>query len=249
MSYNPTIHHRRSIRLKGYDYSQAGMYFVTICVQNHACLFGEIMNGEMILNDVGKIVCDEWIKTAEIRDNVILHEYIVMPNHFHGIIELTQPVGNAGNAGAVGNACAVGNTGVVGNVGALRATPLPTTTPPQPPTPTIPPQPTSPPRHHHASSQPTITRPYSRTDVKNEYMSSISPKCGELATIVRAFKSAVTKHVRALCATPLQPTPQKKLWQRNYWENIIRNEQSYQYIANYIINNPAKWENDRFYTV
>jgi len=234
MKYNPTIHHRRSIRLKGYDYSQAGIYFVTICVQNRECLFGKITNGEMILNDAGKIVHDEWIKSAEIRSNIILHEFTIMPNHFHGIIELTQPVGN---------------TGVVGNVGALRATPLPTTTPPQPPTTTIPPQPTSPPRHHHASSQPTITtRPYSRTDVKNEKMSSISPKCGELATIVRAFKSAVTKHVRALRATPLQPTPQKKLWQRDYHEHIIRNEQSYQHIENYIINNPVKWENDRFYT-
>jgi REP element-mobilizing transposase RayT len=210
MPYNPTLHHRRSIRLKGYDYSQAGMYFVTICCQDRVCHFGKIENGEMMLNEFGKIAIDEWLKTAEIRKTVILHDFIVMPNHFHGIIEITNARDDVG--------------AVRDDVGALRATPLRETT-----------------------SLPVI-RPYSRTDVKNEYMSSISPKCGELATIVRAFKSAVTKHVGALRATPLQPTPQKKLWQRDYWENIIRNEQSYQYIANYIINNPAKWDSDRFYT-
>ena len=197
MPYNPTLHHRRSIRLKGYDYSQAGMYFVTICCQDRVCHFGKIENGEMMLNEFGKIAIDEWLKTAEIRKTVILHDYIVMPNHFHGIIEITN---------------------MRDDVEALRATPLQETT-----------------------SLPVI-RPYSRTDVKNEYMSSISPKCGELATIVRAFKSAVTKQINEL-----RNTRGEKLWQRDYWENIIRNEQSYQYIANYIINNPKKWENDRFF--
>jgi len=228
MKYTPTIHHRRSIRLKGYDYSQAGMYFVTLCCQDMICRFGKIENGEMILNDFGKIAIDEWLKTAEIRKTVVLHDFIVMPNHFHGIIELTQPVGNAGNAGVVGNVGALrddvgalrDDVGALrDDVGALRATPLRETT-----------------------SLP-VTRPYSRTDVKNEYMSSISPKCGELATIVRAFKSAVTKQINEL-----RNTRGEKLWQRDYWENIIRNDKFYQYIANYIINNPAKWGNDRFYT-
>ena len=90
MPYNPTIHHRRSIRLKGYDYSQAGMYFVTICVQNHSCLFGKIVGGDMVLNDIGKIVEKCWLEIVQHYPNAILHEYIVMPNHVHGIIELTN---------------------------------------------------------------------------------------------------------------------------------------------------------------
>ena len=74
-------------------------------------------------------------------------------------------------------------------------------------------------------------------------MSSISPKCNELATIIRAFKSAVTKRTNELYSSPNQ-----KLWQRNYWEYIIRNDNAYQRIVNYIINNPANWKNDKFYT-
>ncbi|MHB1177707.1 MAG: transposase [Daejeonella sp.] len=86
--YNPNIHHRRSIRLKGYDYSRAGLYFITICVQNRKCLFGDIENGEMILNAAGKMANDEWRKIPERFSNVQLHEYVVMPNHFHAIMEI-----------------------------------------------------------------------------------------------------------------------------------------------------------------
>ena len=88
MTYNPQNHHRRSIRLKGYDYSQEGLYFITICTQNRACLFGKIENGKMILNEYGQIACNEWIKTTEIRNNVELCEFVIMPNHIHGIIRL-----------------------------------------------------------------------------------------------------------------------------------------------------------------
>jgi hypothetical protein len=86
--YNPHIHHRRSIRLKGYDYSQEGLYFVTICCQNRICRFGYIENGEMVLNDAGKMVETEWLKLPERFKNIKLHEYIVMPNHFHAILEI-----------------------------------------------------------------------------------------------------------------------------------------------------------------
>ena len=88
MPYNKNIHHRRSIRLKGYDYSQAGLYFITICVQDRKCLFGNIVNGEMILNDAGKMADNEWVKIPERFTNVQLHEQIVMPNHFHAIMEI-----------------------------------------------------------------------------------------------------------------------------------------------------------------
>jgi REP element-mobilizing transposase RayT len=78
--------HHKSIRLKGYDYSRAGAYFVTICAHNKECLFGDVVDGNMTLNDFGRIVDSEWIKTAEIRKNIILDGYVIMPNHFHGIV-------------------------------------------------------------------------------------------------------------------------------------------------------------------
>ena len=88
--FNPDIHHRRSIRLKGYDYSQAGAYFVTICVHDRECLFGEIVDGEMRMRQFGHIVAAEWIRTAELRPEIELGEYVVMPNHFHGIVLITD---------------------------------------------------------------------------------------------------------------------------------------------------------------
>jgi hypothetical protein len=88
MTYNPQKHHRRSIRLKGYDYSQAGLYFITMVTQNRACLFGEIENGVMILNQYGQIAYDEWAKTPEIRNNIELCDFVIMPNHIHGIVRL-----------------------------------------------------------------------------------------------------------------------------------------------------------------
>ncbi|MEN9304209.1 MAG: hypothetical protein RL264_2638 [Bacteroidota bacterium] len=88
-AYNPAIHHRRSIRLKGYDYAQEGLYFITICVQNREHIFGEVVDGEMILNEFGQIAHNEWKNTANVRDNCIIHEFIIMPNHIHGIVEIT----------------------------------------------------------------------------------------------------------------------------------------------------------------
>jgi REP element-mobilizing transposase RayT len=88
--YTPHLHHRRSIRLKGYDYSQPGLYFITICCQDRACLFGNVMDGEMKLNDAGKITDEYWMEIPKHFPNTVLHEHIVMPNHIHGIIELTN---------------------------------------------------------------------------------------------------------------------------------------------------------------
>jgi putative transposase len=86
MKYNPYKHHRRSIRLKGYDYSQDGAYFITLCAYNRELLFGDIIDQKMILNNTGQIAYDEWIKTAEMRPNIELGEFIIMTNHVHGII-------------------------------------------------------------------------------------------------------------------------------------------------------------------
>lgn len=102
MGYNPNIHNRKSIRLKGYDYSQAGMYFITICVQDRRCLFGKIENDEIMLNDFGIVANEQWVKLAERFTNFELDVFQIMPNHMHGIILLTENVG-AGLAPAPNN--------------------------------------------------------------------------------------------------------------------------------------------------
>lgn len=91
--YDPDHHHRRSIRLKDYDYTQAGAYFVTICTWEREYLFGEVIDGLMSLNAYGQIVEDEWLKTAVIRRQVELDGFVIMPNHIHAIVVFTPPTG------------------------------------------------------------------------------------------------------------------------------------------------------------
>lgn len=88
MKYIPDIHHRRSIRLKHYDYSQAGAYFVTICTQNKEYLFGNVMHGEMILNEAGEMVKGVWHELPDRFSEIHIDEFIIMPNHIHGIISI-----------------------------------------------------------------------------------------------------------------------------------------------------------------
>jgi len=186
MFYNSNIHHhRRTIRLKDYDYSQAGLYFVTICVQRHECLFGKMINGEMILNEYGKIVQMVWDELPQHYKNVELGEFVVMPNHIHGIIIITDCTGLAIDMGLA--------------VGAgLKPAPTMATTG--------------------------------------------ESKTHGLSEIVRALKTFSARKINEM-----RNTCGEKLWQRNYYEHIIRNDKSYQYIADYIINNPAEWEKDKFY--
>jgi REP element-mobilizing transposase RayT len=180
MKYDPVKHHRRSIRLKGYDYSQAGAYFITICTKDRACLFGEMVDGEMRLNPWGEIVREEWFKTAQLRLYVRLHdtEFVVMPNHVHGIIWIVDD-----------------------NVVGARRRRAP-------------------------------------TDAPLERFGA--PVSGSIPTIVRAFKSATTKRLNAL-----RGTPGGQIWQRNYYEHIIRDDESLNRIREYIANNPSQWAADR----
>jgi len=201
MKYNPNIHHRRSIRLKGYDYSQSGLYFITICCHDNLCRFGRIENGEMILNETGKIAIQCWLEIPQHFPNVILHVYVIMPNHIHGIIEIIENDGIA-----VGAKNFSPNT-EINLQRAKNFSPLQT------------------PQH---STQQTRTTTSNKTEI-----------CGTsrtIGSIVRGFKIGVTKLLGY------------SVWQRNYWENIIRNEKSYKYIENYIINNPVNWGKDKFYT-
>ena len=106
MRYDPDKHHRRTIRLRGWDYTQTGAYFITLCVQNRECLFGDVINGEMWLNDFGEIVLDEWHRTADVRCEITLDAFVVMPNHVHGIIVINNADGalNHGHCITVGAA-------------------------------------------------------------------------------------------------------------------------------------------------
>ena len=113
MKYNLDIHHRRSIRLKGYDYAQAGAYFVSICTQNRECLFGEITNGKIVLNAAGRMVSETWEWLATQYDHVELDQWVIMPNHMHGIIVIIND-GRGGSRTAptgkrkpTGNVCLV----------------------------------------------------------------------------------------------------------------------------------------------
>jgi len=198
--YNPAIHHRKSIRLRGYDYSRNGLYFITICTYNRECLFGEIMDKEMMLNDAGKIANECWLNIPEHFPNAILHEHVVMPNHVHGIIELSDTAMTVDE-----NNVGVQDAGEQ-TVGVQNFEPLPPA--PSPPTPSP----------------------------QNQFQHIIPRSIG---SIVRGYKIGVTKFFR-------DNTDIYHVWQRNYHEYIIRSEQSYLRISEYIINNPKMWENDKF---
>ena len=186
MYKNSSIHHRRSIRIKGYDYSSSGMYFVTICCKDMLCRFGKISNFEMVFNDFGKIAFDEWQKLSERYSNLILNVFQVMPNHIHGIIVLE----NAGTQNADIATVTFDSTAANSRAG--------------------------------ASPAPTI------------------------GNIVGAYKSLVANRCLKICKSNNEQM--YKLWQRDYFEHIIRNDAAYKHIAEYIINNPANWKNDKYYT-
>ena len=102
MPFDPQKHHRRSIRLKGYDYAQPGAYFITICTYQRQCWFGDIRDGQMHLNQIGKIVAQEWLRSSQIRQEIELDEWVIMPNHLHGIVIITDT--NTHTVGAHGRA-------------------------------------------------------------------------------------------------------------------------------------------------
>ena len=209
-TYNPQIHHRRSIRLKGYDYSQAGLYFITICCKNRKYRFGKIENEKMILNEYGTIAYNEWIKLTERFSNFELDVFQIMPNHMHAIIAL--------------NTVGAGFNPVHNNVE----------------------------KHHKIYGQSPNGQPHGLpihlTDNDNRATARVTPTIGD---IIGAYKSLVANECLKIWKTKwvgANPAPiMGKLWQTNYYEHIIRNQQSYHNISEYIVNNPAKWLKDKFY--
>lgn len=186
---NPQFHSRRSIRLKGYDYSRAGLYFITLCVQYRERLFGEIRpvgaalvaalnpnlnptptySQSMILNDAGRMIESEWLALKKRFAHIELHEYVVMPNHFHAILEIIEEMATTRVA-------------------------------------------------------PTTNK--------------------TVGDMIDAFKSITTvEYIRGVKNHEWNRF-EGKLWQRDYWEHIIRDEESYERIAAYIARNPDKWNED-----
>ncbi|MTK53241.1 transposase [Paludibacter sp.] len=215
--YNPEIHHRRSIRLKGCDYSQAGLYFITICVQDRICLFGKVVNGKMELNEAGKIAVSCWLEIPAHFPNATLHEYVVMPNHIHGIIELSGT-----SVGAKNISPEIGTENETVRIGAKDFSPIYRETG----TPDNKAKNFSPQRPEPSKSESSRPRGTSQT----------------IGSVVRGFKIGVTKWLR-------QNSNVHHVWQRDYYEHIIRDELSYIRIARYINDNPAKWQGDKFYGV
>ena len=217
--YNRNIHHRRSIRLKGYDYSQAGLYFITICVKNRTHLFGHIDRTSnpsgcpiMILNDAGEMIDDEWNKLPKRFPNIQLHEYVIIPNHFHAIIEIvgaTLVVAPTIAQNTIAQNEIKNNDNEKGQPQGIASTKTPTKTPTNAPT--------------NAPTNKTV------------------------GDIIGAFESITTvEYIRGVKNNNWESF-NGKLWQRNYWEHIIRNEQSYNRISEYIINNPKNWKDDKFH--
>ncbi|UCH11078.1 MAG: transposase [Fidelibacterota bacterium] len=167
-------HKRRSIRLKEFDYTQSGAYYVTICSHAWESLFGKVVGDEVELSTFGRIVDEEWVNNATIRPYVELDNYVIMPNHIHGIVM------------------------IIAGRGTTR-----------------------------------------RAPTKERFGKPVS---GSLPTIIRAFKSAATKQINRL-----RDTPGQRVWQRNYYEHIIRNDKDLNRIREYIASNPMKWQSDRYY--
>lgn len=175
MNVRTNVHRRRSIRLHGYDYAQAGSYFVTICTKDRACLFGEIVDCVVRLNDCGVIVERVWTSIPKHFPRVVIDEFVVMPNHVHGVLTVISIDDGRGTA------C-------------------------------------------RAPAQERFGRPTPAT----------------IPTIVRSIKSAATKEINEL-----RGTPGGAVWQRNYYEHIIRNDDSLNRIRQYIRDNPAHWVLDQ----
>ncbi len=160
------------MRLKGYDYAQAGAYFVTICVQDRLCLFGEVVDGLLVSNRYSALVARAWSDLPNHYPHVSLDQFVVMPNHVHGII-------------------------VLADIGADFKPAV------------------------RAGLKPAPTKRYA------------------LPEIVRAFKTFSARRINEI-----RQTPGTSVWQRNYYEHIIRSEADYTRIAEYVIDNPRRWSED-----
>lgn len=182
--YDPEKHHRRSIRLQGYDYARSGAYFVTLCAHGRQCIFGEIVDGAIRLSPIGKIVETEWLRTAEVRPGVELDAFVIMPNHVHALLFILEADPSVGQP-----------------VGATR-------------------------RVAPNAEETRLQRP-------------TGPTPGSLGAIMSQFRSVVTKRVNKARGTPGAP-----VWQRGYYEHVVRSDEELTRLRQYIMGNPLRWDLD-----
>lgn len=175
-----------SARLKNWDYKSNAFYFVTICTKDRVCYFGDVVDGNMVLNEMGNTAKTEWLKTFELRSdmNLTMGEFVVMPNHFHAIIGIGENEYNTKRRDAM---------------------------------------------HCVSTTNETPNVP------KNKF----GPQIKNLASVIRGFKIGVTKNARLI-----NPN---FAWQPRYHDHIIRNDESFHRISDYIIKNPMNWSNDQFH--
>jgi len=204
MSYDPDRHNRQSLRLPEYDYRAPGAYFVTICTANRRCLFGTVIDAQMRLNDYGAIVAEEWRRTEQVRDRVVSDTFVVMPNHTHGIIIITDPPDDADDDSNDRSELASNDDA----------------------------------DNNRGRDSPAV-HPYHGKNPNRTFGGAIA---GSLSTIMRQFKSMVTKRINRL-----RDTPDGDVWQRNFYEHVVRNRNALQRIRRYIRQNPAQWDTDRIH--
>ena len=217
MVYDPRIHHRRSIRLRGYDYAGGGAYFITICTQDKECLFGRIAESEMILNEAGGLMQQSWEALPQRFTSLVLDVFQVMPNHLHGVFVLPGPglhpaLAKATGARVIqpyedrrGRACPTLDVGRRDRKGTASG----------------------PPTGNSGGTQGTASRPPT-----NERRTS-------MGDVVGAFKSISTIAVNKLLART-----GTRLLQENFYEHIVRDVAELESIRDYIIHNPQRWADD-----
>ena len=236
MPYNPEIHHRQTLRLQGYDYSRPGLYFITICTQHREVLFGDVVDGRMVLNAGGRIAQTCWLDIPNHFPHAILDEFVIMPNHVHGIIMITELNGNDGGGGETGakniSPHQEQKQSSDNNISPHQGSSIPNTGAKD----------ISPHQEQKQSSDNNISPHQEQKQSSDNNISThqgFRSPSGTIGSMIRGFKIGVTKWFR-------QNTGIYTVWQRNYYENIVHSEKSLIRIRKYIIANPLKWQADRF---
>lgn len=200
-------YYRKTIRLKNYDYSQNGIYFVTICVKNRNCLFGKFENGKIQLNDTGRMIDMWWNKMFEKYNEIQMDKYAVMPNHMHGIIHIV---------GAIPRNRPIANTIPRNRPDIVGANPCIC------------------PNNNEGEN---MVSPVRKNIIPNQYKG--------LGQYVSWFKRMTTNvYIRGVKNNNWPPF-EKQLWQRNYYEHVVRDDNDLNRIRQYINDNPLNWDADR----
>jgi len=187
-----------SARLKGWDYRNEGAYFITICTKNREHFFGECKDSKMTLSTMGAIVQGFWFEIPKHADHVQLGEFVVMPNHVHGILILSEMKKTDDQVNVVNGEC-------------------------------------DPDGGDPDDPEPNTKHP------NREFFQKISPKSGSVSRILQQYKRVCKIHNKTAF-------PEANFnWQERFYDHIIRNDQSFNLISNYIVNNPKNWKEDKFF--